>query len=78
MCINAGDLTNPAPGAEDAEPVALIPVSLLCLKRERLNNKNAQKCVGQCLYICLEHFKMVSGNIDSAQKYGAQCYEFLG
>ena len=37
-----GGLTNPAPGAEDAEPVALIPVGLPCLERGRLYKKKPQ------------------------------------
>ena len=32
---HTGGLTNPAPGAEDAEPVFLIPVGLPCLERGR-------------------------------------------
>ena len=37
-----GGLTNPpAPGAEDAEPVILIPVGLPCLKRGRLYQKKS-------------------------------------
>ena len=35
-----GGLTNPRPGAEDAEPVFLIPVGLPCLERGRLYKKN--------------------------------------
>ena len=37
---HTGDLTNPRPGAEDAEPVIQIPVGLPCLKRGRLVKKN--------------------------------------
>ena len=36
-----GGLTNPAPGAEDAEPVILIPVGL---KRGRLLKKDYARC----------------------------------
>ena len=35
-----GGLINPAPGAEDAEPVIQIPVGLPCLERGRLVKKN--------------------------------------
>ena len=40
-CCGAYGWSNktPAPGAEDAEPVSLIPVGLPCLKRGRLNKK---------------------------------------
>ena len=34
-----GGLTNPRPGAEDAEPVILVPVGLPCLERGRLYKK---------------------------------------
>ena len=38
-----GGLTNPAPGAEDAEPVILIPVGLPCLERGRLYKKSTPR-----------------------------------
>ena len=38
---HTGGLTNPAPGAEDAEPVILIPVGLPCLERGRLSKKKS-------------------------------------
>ena len=34
-----GGLTNPAPGAEDAKLVIIIPVGLPCLERGRLYKK---------------------------------------
>ena len=40
-----GGLTNPAPRAEDAEPVILILVGLPCLERGRLTHK-------KCMYLC--------------------------
>ena len=36
---HTGDLTNPAPDAEDAEPVDLISVGLPCLERGCLYKK---------------------------------------
>ena len=40
LCVgHTGGLTNPASGAEDADPVFLIPVGLPGLKRGRLSQK---------------------------------------
>ena len=40
---HTGGLTNPAPGAEDAEPVILMQVGLPCLKRGRLLQKSKEQ-----------------------------------
>ena len=40
---HTGGLTNPRPGAEDAEPVVLMPVGLPCLERGRFIQKSAIK-----------------------------------
>ena len=47
--IFTGGLTNPASGAEDAEPVILIPVGLPCLERGRLYKKGRSADAKGCL-----------------------------
>ena len=42
-----GGLTNPGPGAEDSEPVILVPVGLPCLKKGRLVKKRLPSSGGQ-------------------------------
>ena len=47
-CIDAA-LQTRAPGAEDAEPVILIPVGLPCLERGRLLQKKKHESLGKYL-----------------------------
>ena len=52
---HTGGLTNPAPGAEDAEPVTLILLGLPCLERRSLVKKGSliNDDNGQRIYIFL-------------------------
>ena len=55
-------LINPAPGAENAEPVLLIPVGLPCLKRGRLLQRK-DECEGvECVTKLKTHFRRCKNN----------------
>ena len=55
----------PAPGAEDAEPVILIPVGLPCLERGRLHKKTKQKKVQLELSVSLRRPHQIFGKHSS-------------
>ena len=71
---HTGGLTNPAPGAEDAKPVFLIPVGLPCLERGRLYKKSIKMIYKAAIALHFTPTKWKSSKVVYIPKVGKDDY----